>query len=126
MYDIEEVQGPWQVWAGVISKTDGRCFRVPLLDRQTFLVRVISYSYMYLFFAIHAVDIVCNECNDNADCNLNGVCKEDGRCKCFEDVQGVQFIGPHCSVRIEDACQTIYGGECMRDVLSYIWLSFFL
>lgn len=22
-YDIEEVQGPWQVWAGVISRTDG-------------------------------------------------------------------------------------------------------
>ena len=22
-YDIEEIQGPWQVWAGVISKTDG-------------------------------------------------------------------------------------------------------
>ena len=73
---------------------------------------------------ILAVDIVCNECNDDADCNLNGVCKEDGRCECFEDVEGVQFIGPHCSVRIEDACQTIYGGECMRDVLSYIWLSF--
>ena len=30
VYDIEEVQGPWQVWAGVMSKTDGRCFRVPL------------------------------------------------------------------------------------------------
>ena len=22
-YDIEEVQGPWQVWEGVISRTDG-------------------------------------------------------------------------------------------------------
>ena len=30
VYDIEEVQGPWQVWAGVIRKTDGMYFHVPL------------------------------------------------------------------------------------------------
>jgi len=79
VYDIEEVQGPWQVWAGVIRKTD--------------------------------VEILCNECNDDADCNLNGVCKKDGKCECFDDVEGVQFIGSHCEVRIEDACKTIYGEE---------------
>mmetsp|Transcript_2542 Transcript_2542/g.3810 ORF Transcript_2542/g.3810 Transcript_2542/m.3810 type:complete len:648 (+) Transcript_2542:57-2000(+) len=79
VYDIEEVQGPWQVWAGVIGKTD--------------------------------VDITCNECNDNADCNLNGECKKDGKCECFKDVEGVQFIGQHCEVRLKDDCHTIYGEE---------------
>lgn len=28
VYDIEEVQGPWQVWAGVISRTDGMFFAI--------------------------------------------------------------------------------------------------
>mmetsp|Transcript_21329 Transcript_21329/g.32560 ORF Transcript_21329/g.32560 Transcript_21329/m.32560 type:complete len:501 (-) Transcript_21329:217-1719(-) len=86
VYDIEEVQGPWQVWAGVIGKTD--------------------------------VDITCNECNDNADCNLNGECKKDGKCECFKDVEGVQFIGQHCEVRLKDDCHTIYGGEFIIKVLS--------
>ena len=71
-----------------------------------------------------AVEILCNECNDDADCNLNGVCKKDGKCECFDDVEGVQFIGSHCEVRIEDACKTIYGGEFVRGALSYIWLFF--
>ncbi len=30
VYDIEEVEGPWQVWAGVISRTDGRYLYVNL------------------------------------------------------------------------------------------------
>ena len=79
VYDIEEVQGPWQIWAGVIGITDVR--------------------------------ISCNECDEDADCNLNGECKPDGSCECFEDVEGVTFLGPHCEVRLKDECRTIYGGE---------------
>ena len=65
VFDIEEVEGPWQVWAGVISSAE--------------------------------VGITCNECNDDADCNLNGVCQDDGSCKCFEDLGGITFLGPHVS-----------------------------
>ena len=124
VYDIEEVQGPWQVWAGVISNTDGMYFRVPHWNCQTFLLRVLSHSHV--FFDNLAVDIVCNQCNDDADCNLNGVCKEDGKCECFDDVEGVQFIGPHCEVLLKDECKTIYGGRFMRGALSYKWFSLFL
>src|SRR5210317_2240311 len=78
VYDIEEVQGPWQVWEGVIGTTD--------------------------------VHISCNECDENSDCNLNGECK-DGGCECYDDIEGVTFLGPHCEVRVKDECRTIYGGE---------------
>ena len=78
VYDIEEVQGPWQVWEGVIGTTD--------------------------------VHISCNECDENSDCNLNGECK-DGRCECYDDVDGVTFLGPHCEVRVKDECRTIAGGK---------------
>eukprot|EP00984_Skeletonema_dohrnii_P026168 scaffold15472_cov138-Skeletonema_dohrnii-CCMP3373.AAC.1 len=84
VFDIEEVQGPWQIWAGVIGRTD--------------------------------VDIVCNECSVNADCNLNGLCRNDGKCECYNDEDGVTFIGPHCEVRLKDDCRTIYGGELIVEV----------
>eukprot|EP00985_Skeletonema_marinoi_P012858 scaffold6280_cov127-Skeletonema_marinoi.AAC.11 len=87
VFDIEEVQGPWQIWAGVIGRTD--------------------------------VDIVCNQCSVNADCNLNGVCKNDGKCECYNDEEGVTFIGPHCEVRLKDDCRTIYG-ELYNDTWSVI------
>lgn len=38
VYDIEEVKGPWQVWAGVISRTDGMYFRLPRLGNQLSLL----------------------------------------------------------------------------------------
>jgi len=78
VYDIEEVQGPWQVWEDVIGTTD--------------------------------VHISCNECSENSDCNLNGECK-DGSCECYDDVDGVTFLGPHCEVRVKDECRTIAGGK---------------
>jgi len=87
VFDIEEVQGPWQIWAGVIGRTD--------------------------------VDIVCNECSEKADCNLNGVCKNDGKCECYNNEEGVTFIGPHCEVRLKDDCRTIYG-ELYNDTWSVI------
>ena len=79
VYDIEEVQGPWQVWEGVIRTTD--------------------------------VQISCNECDEDYDCNLNGVCKEDGSCECYDDVDGLTFLGPHCEIRVKDECHTIAGGK---------------
>ncbi len=42
VFDIEKVQGPWQVWAGVISRTDGMYFRFPYLDIQILL----TYSHI--------------------------------------------------------------------------------
>ena len=62
------------------------------------------------------VQISCNECIDNDDCNLNGICNPDGSCECFDDVEGMTFLGPHCEVILEDNCQTIIGGEyiCIR------------
>ena len=57
------------------------------------------------------VRITCNECNDGDDCNLNGICKEDGSCECFNDVEGMTFLGQHCEVIVEDECRTIIGGE---------------
>ncbi len=56
------------------------------------------------------VHIYCNECSDNSDCNLNGECK-DGSCECYDDVDGVTFLGPHCEVRVKDECHTIAGGK---------------
>jgi hypothetical protein len=61
------------------------------------------------------VGITCNECNDNSDCNLNGVCQDDGTCKCFDNIDGITFLGPHCEVRLKDECRTIVGGKlCCR------------
>ena len=57
------------------------------------------------------VRITCNECSDDEDCNLNGVCKKDGSCDCYEDVEGLTFLGPHCEVILNDNCRTIIGGK---------------
>lgn len=81
-YDIEDVQGPWQVWRGLIETTD--------------------------------VQISCNECNDDDDCNLNGICEKNGRCECFDDVEGMTFLGTQCEVILENDCRTIIGGESRR------------
>jgi hypothetical protein len=65
------------------------------------------------------VRISCNWCDDDEDCNLNGICqKKDGSCKCYEDVSGVTFLGPHCEVRLKDECRTILGGESRSIYLS--------
>jgi len=51
---------------------------------------------------------------------LNGECKKDGKsCECFKDVEGVQFIGQHCEVRLKDDCHTIYG-EKSNDTWSVV------
>jgi hypothetical protein len=44
------------------------------------------------------------------------VCKNDGKCECYNDEEGVTFIGPHCEVRLKDDCRTIYGGELIVEV----------
>jgi len=76
----------------------------------------LPYSHTTLVVLQYSVDIVCNECSVNADCNLNGVCKNDGKCECYNDEEGVTFIGPHCEVRLKDDCRTIYGGELIVEV----------
>lgn len=42
---------------------------------------------------------------------------EDGKCECYDDVEGVTFLGPHCEVRLKDECRTIYGGEFIIEML---------
>ena len=39
------------------------------------------------------------------------MCQKDGTCKCFEDIDGVSFLGPHCEVKLRDECRTIVGGK---------------
>lgn len=71
------------------------------------------------------VQLTCNECDNNADCNLNGECQEDGTCKCFEYVDGVSFLGPHCEVKLRDSCRTIIGGEYLEVLLCYPFVCLF-
>jgi len=48
-----------------------------------------------------------NECIENIDCNLNGDCV-NSRCQCYNRT-GVEYLGTHCEVKLEDSCQTLIG-----------------
>ena len=85
------------------------------------MIDICIFRILILLCNICSVDIICNECNDDADCNLNGVCKKDRTCECYDDVEGVTFIGPHCEVRLRDECYQIYG-ELYNDTWSVISL----
>jgi len=57
VYDIEEVQGPWQVWAGVIGKTDGM---------HVFACSLFGYIARYIFCALtqqRLLNYICSRYN---------------------------------------------------------------
>lgn len=118
VYDIEEVEGPWQVWAGVISRTDGVYFVFLVWATSCLVSSLFSQNHIHVLCNVCSVAIVCNECNDDADCNLNGICMNDGKCDCYDGDRGVTFMGPHCEVRLKDDCRTIYSGESTFEVLT--------
>jgi len=86
-FDLLEADGKWQIWTGVVGETE--------------------------------VSSMCNRCFDDSDCNLNGVCKKsNGTCTCRErNVDGIEYLGMHCEVKIEDECRTIVG-EVFNDTWS--------
>jgi len=54
VFDIEEVQGPWQIWAGVIGRTDGMHFVFLLWVTRCFSPILTQHS---LFYNIHIQSI---------------------------------------------------------------------
>ena len=51
------------------------------------------------------VSIVCNKCEDDADCNLNGECLPDGTCDCYAE-NGVTHVGTHCEGKFTLLCES--------------------